>query len=73
MKPCQALQDSIFTLRSGMELFPSTSKKPNNQCRILAFKATDYYRLFKKDGAAGANAMFKKVSTAWRSVFASDT
>ena len=43
-----------------MELFPSTSKKPNNRCRILAYKATDYYRLYKKDGAAVANAMFKE-------------
>ena len=57
----QALQDSIFLLYDQrMELFPSTSKKPNNRCRILAYKATDYYRLFKKDGAAVANAMFKE-------------
>lgn len=56
-----ALQDSIFLLYDQrMELFPSTSKKPNNSCIVLAYKATDYYRLYKKEGAAEANAMFKE-------------
>ena len=57
----QSLQDSIFLLYDQrMEIFPATSKKPNNACTILAYKATDYYRLYKKEGAAEANAMFKE-------------
>lgn len=56
-----ALQDSIFLLYDQrMELFPSTSKKPNNSCIVLAYKATDYYRIYGKDGAPEANAMFKE-------------
>lgn len=56
-----ALQDSIFMLYDQrMELFPSTSKKPNNRCIVLAYKATDYYRIYGKDGAPEANAMFKE-------------
>ena len=57
----QAIQDSIFLLYDQrMELFPSTSKRPNNRCQILARKASDYYRINKKAGAAEANAMFKE-------------
>ena len=57
----KALQDSIFLLYDQrMELFPSTNKKPNNSCIVLAYKATDYYRIYKKEGASEANAMFKE-------------
>lgn len=57
----KSIQDSIFLLYDQrIELFPSTSKSPNNGCAVLARKATDYYRLFKKEGAAEANAMFKE-------------
>ena len=54
------LHDSIFLLYDQrMELFPSTTRKPNNRCVILGYKAADYYRLNKDDPAA-ANAMFKE-------------
>jgi len=57
----QILQDSIFWLYDQrMEIFPATSKRPNNQCIILAYKATDYYRIYGKEGAPEANAMFKE-------------
>lgn len=57
----KALTDSIFLLYDErMERFPATSKKPNNACNVLALKAADYYRIYGKEGAAEANAMFKE-------------
>lgn len=54
------LTDSIFMLYDQrMELFPATKKRPNNRCRILAYKASDHYRL-RKDAPSIANAMFKE-------------
>lgn len=55
----EVLVDSIFMLYDQrMELYPATNKRPNNQCRILAYKASDHYRL-RKDDPAAANALFK--------------
>ncbi len=57
----KSIQDSIFLLYDQrMELYPATKKKPNNRCTVLAYKATDYYRFFKKEGSAEANVMFKE-------------
>ncbi len=57
----QAIQDSIFMFYDlRLELFPETKRNPNNRCSVLSLKAADYYRIYKKDGAAVANAMFKE-------------
>ena len=55
------IQDSIFLLYDQrMELFPSTSKRPNNACMVLAYKANDFYRTYEKDSVLTANAWFKE-------------
>ena len=54
------ITDSIFLLYDQrMELYPSTTKRPNNRCSILGYKASDYFR-YNKDDPATANAWFKE-------------
>ena len=54
------IRDSIFLLYDQrMTLFPSTSKRPNNRCSILGYKASDYNRFYKDDPTT-ANAWFKE-------------
>jgi len=54
------LVDSLmWAYDKRMELFPSTTKKPNNRCHVLGRKASDYYRFFK-DSAEVAHSMFKE-------------
>jgi tetratricopeptide (TPR) repeat protein len=54
------LVDSLmWVYDKRMELFPTTTKKPNNRCHVLGRKASDYYRYFK-DSPEIANDMFKE-------------
>jgi tetratricopeptide (TPR) repeat protein len=54
------IRDSIFLLYDQrMSLFPSTTKRPNNRCSILGYKASDYYRFYKDDPST-ANMWFKE-------------
>lgn len=54
------LVDSLMYLHDKrMELYPSTSRSPQNRCEILGRKATDYYRYFE-DNHLEANGMFKE-------------
>lgn len=54
------LADSLMAIYDKrMELYPSTSRKPNNKCTILGYKAGDKYRYFK-DSIASVNVMFKE-------------
>ena len=55
-----SLTDSIFLLYDQrMELYPATTKRPNNRCFILGYKASDFYK-FNKDDPTTANAWFKE-------------
>ncbi|MGY8917049.1 MAG: hypothetical protein ACKVJ6_02130, partial [Flavobacteriales bacterium] len=55
-----ALVDSLLWVYDvRMELFPSTTKSPNNRCGILGRKASDFYK-FNKDSAEVAFDMFKE-------------
>ena len=55
-----SLTDSIFLLYDQrMELYPATTKRPNNRCFILGYKASDFYK-FNKDDPTTANALFKE-------------
>ena len=57
----EAIKDSIFMFYDlRMELFPEMKRNPNNRCTVLTLKAADYYRIYKKDGATEANAMYKE-------------
>ena len=54
------LADSLMAIYDKrIELYGSTSKKPNNSCTILGYKAGDMYRYFP-DQIAEVNAMFKQ-------------
>ena len=55
-----ALRDSVFTYYDlRIEHFPSTTKKPDNGCQVLARKALDWTSLNKR-AAAEARPMFKE-------------
>ena len=55
-----ALRDSVFTFYDlRIEHFPTTSKKPNNGCEVLARKAMDWTSLNKR-AAAEARPMFEE-------------
>ena len=55
-----ALRDSVFMFYDlRIEHFPSTSKKPNNGCEVLARKALDWTSLNKKH-ALEARPMFEE-------------
>ncbi len=56
----KALADSlmiVYDLR--MEHFPTSTRSSNNRCYVLAYKAGDYSRLFKKDYESAYN-MYKE-------------
>lgn len=54
------LRDSVFTFYDlRIEHFPTTSKKPNNGCEVLARKAMDWTSLNKR-AAAEARPMFEE-------------
>lgn len=56
----KALADSLMTVYDlRMEHFPTSTRNSNNRCYILAYKAGDYSRLFKKDVETAYN-MFKE-------------
>jgi tetratricopeptide (TPR) repeat protein len=55
-----ALRDSVFAFYDlRIEHFPTTSKKPNNGCEVLARKAMDWTSLNKR-AAAEARPMFEE-------------
>ena len=55
-----ALRDSVFTFYDlRIEHFPTTSKKPNNGCEVLARKAMDWTSLNKR-AAMEARPMFEE-------------
>lgn len=55
-----ALRDSVFQFYDlRIEHFPSTSKKPDNGCEVLARKAMDWTSLNKRDARA-ARPMFEE-------------
>lgn len=55
-----ALADSLMVVYdTRIELFGSTSRSPNNSCKIVGYKAGDMYKYFP-DSLAPANALFKK-------------
>ena len=56
----KVLVDSLIAVYDQrMELFPSTSRSPNNRCKILGYKAGDTQK-YLKDQIAEANAMYKE-------------
>lgn len=55
-----ALADSLMAVYdTRIELFPTTSRSPNNRCKILGYKAGDMYKYFPEK-LAEANAIFKE-------------
>jgi tetratricopeptide (TPR) repeat protein len=44
----QALVDSLWIMYDKrMEIYPATTREPNNRCAILGNKAADYYAIYK--------------------------
>lgn len=55
------LQDTILLVHDWYrEQFPSTGKKPNNGCEVLADKANAFYSFYGKDSAEVANVWLKE-------------
>ena len=56
----KVLVDSLMMVYDQrMELFPSTSRSPNNRCKVLGYKAGDTQK-YLKDQIAEANSMYKE-------------